>query len=164
MKLTIELVPNGSWFTNLRSALPATRWNKIRRDCYRKAGYVCEVCGGKGPKHPVECHEIWHYDDKRKIQRLDGTIALCPACHEVKHIGLAQIRGRLYPAVAHMAKVNGWKGTEGHRRAMEEVSCAFDKWRERSLHKWEIDISWLDNTAGVVVESQASEDSERGET
>lgn len=38
---------------------------------------------------PVECHEVWDYDDDRKIQRLERRVALCPACHEVKHAGLA---------------------------------------------------------------------------
>ena len=61
-KLTIELVPKTSWFTNLRSLVSKEQWDKIRNKVYWKAGYKCEICGSKGPKWPVECHEIWHYD------------------------------------------------------------------------------------------------------
>ena len=39
-------------------------------------------------------HEVWDYDDARRVQRLVRLIALCPACHEVKHLGLAAKRGR----------------------------------------------------------------------
>lgn len=143
-RLTIELVPQTSWFTNLRSELPASEWDKIRRKCYRDAGYVCEVCGGRGPAHPVECHEIWRYDDGNKVQKLCGVIALCPSCHEVKHIGLANMRGNLGRAINHMARVNGWTPSE----ANAAVNAAFDVWRDRSEHKWTVDISWLDRTKG----------------
>ena len=26
------------------------RWERIKRECYKKAQYKCEICGGKGPK------------------------------------------------------------------------------------------------------------------
>ena len=139
--LTIELVPQTSWFTNLRSELSGAEWDKIRRKCYRDAGHVCEVCGGVGPAHPVECHEIWHYDDSAKVQKLSGVVALCPACHEVKHIGLANMKGNLGRALAHMARVNGWTVAE----AEDAVDAAFDVWRGRSEHKWNIDIKWLES-------------------
>jgi hypothetical protein len=47
-------------------------------------------------------------DDDRKIQRLEQLVALCPACHEVKHAGLASKRGRLSAVIAHLAEVNHW--------------------------------------------------------
>jgi hypothetical protein len=112
-RLTIELVPETAWFRNLRSEISGEAWDKIRKDCYKNAGYVCEICGGVGQRHPVECHEIWEYDDGDKRQILRGVIALCPSCHEVKHIGLTQMRGGLDRAVSHMAEVNGW-GNDGH--------------------------------------------------
>ena len=74
--LTVELVPRGQWGANLRSELPKKDWDRLRREQYKKAGYVCEICGGKGSRHPVECHEIWHYDEDTNTQRLDGLIAL----------------------------------------------------------------------------------------
>jgi len=72
--LTIELVPKGQWGSNLRSELSTKDWDTLRRESYHLASYKCEVCGGVGPRHPVECHEIWHYDDAYHVQRLDGLI------------------------------------------------------------------------------------------
>jgi len=106
---------------------------------YIKADYACEICRGVGPTHPVECHEIWEYDDKDKIQRLLGLISLCPRCHEVKHIGLAQVKGNLDRATSHLAKINKVSYSYAHA----QVRAAFDVWAQRSKHKWTLDISWL---------------------
>lgn len=136
--LTIELVPKTAWFKNLRSELPKEQWDKLRKECYRKANYVCECCGGKGNKWPVECHEIWAYDDKKKKQTLLGLIALCPSCHEVKHIGFASVRGRLDAATQHLANVNRWS----FRKSKEYIDEAFKLWEKRSAYEWELDITW----------------------
>ena len=137
--LTIELVPSTVWYKNLRSELTSAQWDYIRKECYRKAGYVCEVCGGVGPKWPVECHEIWEFDDAHLTQTLRGLIALCPSCHEVKHIGLAGKRGRGSIAQNHLAKVNGWTTNQ----AQEYIRKAFQIWKKRSQKEWALDISWI---------------------
>jgi len=140
MDLIIELVPKSSWYSNLRSELPKEDWDRIRRESYRKAEYKCEICGGVGPNHPVECHEIWHYDESENIQRLDGVISLCPDCRQVKHIGLAGIVGKKEQAIDHLAKVNGWP----RELAEEHVQEAFAEWARRSTKKWTLDLSWLE--------------------
>lgn len=139
MKLSVELVPKTSWFKNLRSMLTPGDWDRLRRGTYRKADYRCEICDGQGPNHPVECHEIWHYDDKRHQQILTGLIALCPACHQVKHIGLASIQGKFEQALNHLMQVNRW--TE--HQAIRHIKAAGKKQRERNKFKWEVDISWV---------------------
>lgn len=140
MKLTIELVPATSWFSNLRSLLTPEEWNKIRKGCYKHANYKCEICNGVGPAHPVECHETWEYDEENNVQKLIGLIALCPSCHEVKHIGLAGIKGRHDEAVAHFCKVNNCAKTE----AEKYIKDAFEVWNKRSQREWVLDISLLE--------------------
>lgn len=138
MKLTIELVPKTAWNNNLRSHLSKSEWDKVRKKCYGSANYVCEICGGKGPKHPVECHEKWDFSEG-KI-KLIGLIALCPSCHECKHIGLAGIRGRGEIAINHFMKVNG----VSRQVAQAYIREAFELYRERSKRKsWEVDFSYL---------------------
>ena len=143
--LTIELVPKSSWYANLRSELPKEEWNTLRRACYRKAGYVCEVCGGTGDRWPVECHEVWEYDDTHKNQKLVGLIALCPSCHQVKHIGLAKVRGRLEEATEHLSKVNGWDV----EKCEQYIEDQFDVWRRRSEFSWELDLSFLQDSGRI---------------
>jgi 5-methylcytosine-specific restriction endonuclease McrA len=138
MKLLIELVPSTAWEDNLRNRVEADEWDQLKSWCYRKAGYRCQICGGKGPKHPVECHEIWDYKDG--IQKLTGLIALCPACHEVKHFGRAQIVGREKAAIKHLMKVNDWTKQE----ALDHIEEAFEVWEIRSQRDWTLDLSWVE--------------------
>jgi hypothetical protein len=139
--LTIELVPSSSWYNNVRSNVPPAQWDQLRHRCYQDAGHHCEICGGQGPEWPVECHEIWQYNKTTAVQRLVRLIALCPRCHEVKHIGLTEMNGGLARAVRHLAKVNGWTKT----KALRYVDHCYDVWNRRSLIQWTLDLSWLDN-------------------
>ena len=66
--LTIELVPRTSWYRNVRSNVSREEWERLKKITFSRAGYVCELCGGRGRKWPVECHEVFEYDDKRYIQ------------------------------------------------------------------------------------------------
>lgn len=137
--LTIELIPKTSFFKNLRSELPQSQWDALRRMTYKNANYKCEVCGGKGSKHPVECHEIWEYSGS--IQKLIGLIALCPKCHMVKHWGLTQLRGLEHVAFAHLKQVNNWS----HKQVQEHIKEAAELWHERNKIKWKLDLTWIEN-------------------
>jgi len=149
-RLTIELVPQTSWFNNVRSIVTQEEWNHIRKFIYQRAGYVCEICGGRGSKHPVECHEVWKFEERpdndSHLQTLVDLIALCPACHQVKHIGLSLHRGLGEQATRHLMYVNGMTEDEAYAYIQE----AFRIWEERSNHQWEVDISRL----GAILKSE----------
>jgi hypothetical protein len=134
--LTVEMVPRTAWFTNLRSALSKEDWDRLRRLVYERAGNRCEICGGRGGAHPVECHEVWEYDDRERVQRLAGLVALCPACHEAKHMGRASSVGRGGAARAHLARVNGWSMADVELYLETE----FEVWSRRSGHEWQPDL------------------------
>jgi len=140
MILTIELVPASSFYNNVRSNVSQAEWDVLRKDCYKKAEYKCEVCSGKGPKHPVECHEIWNYDDESCEQTLKGLIALCPNCHSTKHFGYARISGKEKEIKAHMMKINCLTD----KQADDYIEEVFNIWEERSKKKWTLDISFLE--------------------
>lgn len=139
IRLTIELVPRTCWYSNVRSNVSENEWAMLRRTTAAQANYRCEICGGRGDRWAVECHERWEYDDARHVQKLLGLIALCPACHEVKHIGLAGVKGRGEIAVKHLAKVNGWT----IEQADAYVGECFDVWKKRSEYNWDLDMSYL---------------------
>ncbi len=145
-RLTIELVPQTCWFSNVRSEVSPADWDQLRKTTSHNAGGRCQVCGGRGPKWPVECHEIWYYDDNHHVQTLVGLLALCPACHEVKHMGLANIRGRGEIAARHLATVNGWTPQEAERY----IAAQFALWQRRSAFQWTLDMSWLEEN-GITV-------------
>lgn len=141
MKLSIELVPSSCFYDNVRAIITKEQWDIVRKRVYDTAWHVCEICEGVGPKHPVEAHEIWHYDDENKIQSLYKILALCPDCHQVKHIGLARIHGKFDKALKHFMKINKMKKD----KALVYIEEQFAIWEERSKHKWTLDISELKN-------------------
>jgi hypothetical protein len=140
-KLSIELVPSSAWFSNVRDIVSKAQWDIIRKQVYSAAYDVCEICGGVGAKHPVEAHEIWSYNEASGIQKLEKILALCPSCHQVKHIGLAQLQGKLEQAIKHFMKINGVKRPE----ALSYIESQFKIWEERSKLKWILDLEELSN-------------------
>jgi len=150
--LFVDLVPSSAWFSNLRSILTDSEWGVCKKLCYTRANYKCEVCGGVGAKWPVEAHERWIYTlkDGVRTQKLVDVVALCPACHEVSHIGLACKNGREAVAIKHLMKVNKWTKQE----AYSHVNEAFAKFERRSKRPWTLDATWI--LSGTVKFSTAT--------
>ena len=140
LKLTIELVPKTSWCSNVRTKTARAQWDKIRLKCYNDAHDMCEICGKTGTNGRIECHEIWDYDDENHIQKLIGLIALCPKCHQVKHAGLAQIKGKINEVISQLSKINKISNYD----AEEMLREAFMQYHSRSCHEWTVDISYID--------------------
>lgn len=150
-ELTVELVPSTCWYTNVRSQVSAADWETCKRFVRDRSGGRCEICGGRGPRWPVECHEIWEYEEiadrerpTKRIQRLTGLIALCPKCHECKHIGRAEAIGRLEAAIIHLTMVNQWSWLY----TLAHIEAAREQWARRSKYQWILDISYLTEVLG----------------
>jgi 5-methylcytosine-specific restriction endonuclease McrA len=141
-KLTVELVPSTSFYTNVRSILPSSEWDRLRKASYKKAKFKCEICKesglDQGFRHALECHEIWDYK-KDGTQLLKGLISLCPKCHQVKHIGRTIAIGKKKQAYAHIAKVNKWDKSEVELY----IGSCFQEHKERSKIKWKLNLRIL---------------------
>lgn len=139
MKLKIELVPSTVWESSLYKLLPRKVWNNIRNEIIRERERKCQICSET--EGIMNLHEIWKYDDRKHIQKLEGFILLCKMCHHVKHIGLAGIlanQGKLdYEKVMeHFCKVNGCTKKEFE----EHKAKAFEIWQKRSRLQWKQDF------------------------
>lgn len=137
--LYVDLVPTSAWFSNLRAELSPGEWKSCAAFVAKRAGYCCEICEGRGPKWPVECHERWAFDEATGVQKLVALEALCPDCHEATHIGLAQARGHYERAAGHLMRVNGWSEDEVKSHLREAVTV----FRRRSDRPWQLDASHL---------------------
>lgn len=161
LRLTVELVPSTCWYTNVRSSVTKEQWDFIRKQVYSAAYDTCEICGGIGDKWPVECHEVWNYDDANHIQKLLRMIALCPKCHAVKHAGRSlMIDGEMDNILLHFNKVNKcknkWKTFNSH------LSKCVQIWHARSAFEWKLDISHLKNY-GIDITKLTQENYEENE-
>lgn len=141
-RLEIELVPKSCWWSNVRSQVTTAEWEVCKRFVRQRSGGRCEICGGKGPKWPVECHETWQYDDDAEVQTLVGLIALCPDCHAAKHIGRTLKVGPEVQAqriLSHIMTVNRW----GYAHLESYLETVFAIWSIRSTLTWGLDVSYL---------------------
>ena len=139
LKLQIELVPASCLWSNVRSNVGEDHWSHIRRIVFEKANFLCEICAGRGRRHPVECHDVWVFEKHSLTQRLHSFQALCPYCHEVKHLGLTGLRGNGKRAFARFVKLNQLD----EQRAVKIENALFKQWEIRSDYYWKLDISHL---------------------
>ncbi len=143
LKLEIELVPESSWKNNIRNLLGKKAWKKLRIKVTDDFNHSCGICGVRDKI--LHCHEIWKYDDKKHVQKLEGFIPLCKMCHAIKHIGYAKIqsdRGELNweKMIRHFAKVNNCD-----RKIFEKYyQKSAIKWTRRSKYKWKVYIGKFD--------------------
>lgn len=136
--LKIDMVPSTSWGNSLHRHLPSGVWKSLREKTLISSGYKCTICGSTEKLH---CDEVWAYDNRKKVQSLVRLQILCSMCHFVKHIGHAGVlarEGKLdYSAVVeHFLAVNNCDLI-----IFEEHACrAKMLWKERSKHKWKVDL------------------------
>ena len=137
-KLKFELVPDGCWYSNLRSILKPSAWDIIRRDAYKRADGKCMICGRWTKR--LEAHEKWSYDEEKALQKLEDVVALCHNCHEVKHISRTQLVGRGMEAMEHFIKVNRCTQMDFHA-ALQEANEEY--FRRNRVEGWVTDVTWL---------------------
>jgi hypothetical protein len=131
--LYVDLVPQRSWFSNVRSHVAPRERDRLGRHVYRRADFRCEVCGAAGS---LQAHERWRYEDAVGAQTLIRLICLCEDCHTATHFGLARVLGKDPVAMRHLCKVNRWTPLE----AEAHVEGAFAEWRQRSMREWRLDM------------------------
>lgn len=142
LKLTLELVPVSTWGQSLAQLLPQPVWDTVRREVYSNAGYQCEVCDTRGVV--LHAHEIWEYDDRKRVQKLVGFICLCEDCHAIKHWGRTTAmanagklpRDYVEELKKHFCKVNNCSRDDFENHVVQ--SMAMSHKRNRKIYK----IDW----------------------
>ncbi|QNP48392.1 HNH endonuclease [Diaphorobacter aerolatus] len=141
------MVPFTMHGANVRSRISSEEWKKVCKVVHKQAGlkHHCQICrqSGKdqGFEWPVECHEKWHYDDKRHTQTLTGMLSLCPMCHKAKHYGLAVKQGYERQVRKHLMRVNRWSEAQLDVYISESMATV----KERSAYTWTLDLTYLNN-------------------
>lgn len=107
LKLEIQPIPISSWGISLATKLDKDKWDEIRHEVYRRADYACQIC--RSTDRELHCHEVWGFDDKKKIQRLVRLECCCKLCHDVHHFGRSkEVYGKAYieKLIKHWCEVN----------------------------------------------------------
>jgi len=104
-------------------------WSSLPRD-------RCVICNSKAS----DIDEFWDYyvDGNRGIARLVSLRSLCSSCHLAKHIGYANVTGRLEEALKQLAKVNNLTPLDVYILIDEVYSI----WRMlNAITSWRIEIA-----------------------
>lgn len=107
LKLKIEPIPNSTWGISLANKLPPNEWKDIRQKTYRDSDYRCEICGSTD--RSLHCHEVWIFDDRRRIQHLVRFECCCELCHDVHHFGRTfVVKSKSYQerCIGHWCRIN----------------------------------------------------------
>lgn len=137
-KLEFELVPDACWGVNLRSLLPKNTWDFLRKDAKSRANGRCMICGRKTDR--LEGHEMWSYDAKNGVQKLEDIMSICHDCHSVIHIGFTQLKGNIERAENHYMKVNNCS----YAQYKKELGLANEKHRKlNEVKEWSLDLTFL---------------------
>ena len=136
-KLWANLIPQKSFYANLRKVLTKKKWDLLRNSVYEKDSYKCFICGVSGVK--LEAHENWKYDYINSIQKLHDVNALCKMCHLNNHLGLAAILARegklnYHKVVEHWCKTNNEEIT----RFRDYDEKVYKLWNLRNQFDWKI--------------------------
>ncbi len=142
MLLDFELVPDGCWYSNLRTLLKKSQWDILRKNAYERAEGKCMICSAK-PKR-LEAHERWSYNEKTCVQKLEDIIAVCHLCHSVIHIGRTQLMGEEDKAIKHFTKVNKCSYAD-YRKALGQANIIHQR---RNKIEWQLDLSKLEEIIG----------------
>lgn len=138
MKLNFELIPDGCWYSNLRTVLKPSQWDILRKDAYKRAQGKCMICGAKVTR--LEAHERWDFNKQTKVQKLVDIIAICHSCHSVIHIGRTQLLGDEEKAIKHFTKVNNCNYAT-YRKCLGEANIKHQELNK--VDEWGLDIAYL---------------------
>ena len=157
--LYVDLVPSSAWAQNVRDVVSNSDWCRLRNFARDRAHWRCEICDavfGKGKRARtcssfLEVHERWSYDsvDQRTgIMVLKRLVAMCTVCHQVTHLGRAELMGQGQAAMSHLMHVRGCNVAQ----AMEMRAQAERLFNLRSLMSWQLDLTMLSDSGVAVVD------------
>ncbi len=137
-KLKFGLVPDGCWGFNLSHLLTRKAWEVVRKDAKIRSLGKCAICGA--PITTFEAHEVWSYNEKKGIQKLEDVIAICRDCHMAIHIDRTALKGNLERAEEHYMKVNN----VSYSQMKLDLKLAHEEHKRRNLvSEWSTDFTWL---------------------
>lgn len=141
----LSLIPKNIWYINLRTMLSVDEWNIISKRIRVEQEYTCFCCKVslnelKSTKY-FHAHEMWWFDDTKKIVDLKAILCVCWKCHESMHLGFASVKNNYKQAFGHLMKVNKWN----YETANIYVESSFEKWSQNSNIDWKFNISSFEN-------------------
>lgn len=152
--LFVDLIPSTCFFTNVRSCVERSDWDRLRTHIYERARQRCECCGvdcKASTTTRMEAHERWSFEEgpgSRRRQRLVRLVALCRECHQATHMQLSDVSGWGEASRLHLRKVTGMTEEECEQHIAQAYALA----EARSDGPWDLDLGLIKDSGIAVVQ------------
>lgn len=85
--LTMPNIPLPLHRLNPRKVLGREAWGIMRKTCFKKAQYKCEVCGRHLTERSAQAHELYSYSYMTGTAIFVRCVCICDICHKGIHSG-----------------------------------------------------------------------------
>lgn len=133
----VSLIPKPLWGRNVRAIVSQETWEYLRLEFHAESRKVCRIC--KAASKHLDLHEVFYYDDVRRVQALVDLVPVCPLCHHVLHMGYSHAIGRSELSKERLVQVLGISSPA----AEKVIGDLFREWQSRSAVMYKQDFSWL---------------------
>lgn len=119
-----------------RTFIPSSKWKQISLET-RKDNKCC-ICGWQ--TNQLDTHELYSYDTKTKIIKLEKLLPVCKDCHNTIHIGRVRVMvSQGYLPITEISRLE--ERTKNMFGKYEEDTTFF---QEVGAHNgWKLDLSLL---------------------
>ena len=143
--LGMPVIPPQMFFMAPRNFMGPKAWNKMRKECYEKAGYKCEVCGYQCEPGKMHAHEVYDIDYKTGESKFIRPVGLCIWCHlynihvsraltEYKHGNPIYSAERLLEATEHGFQViEKWNNSHSEEEKIKKHAALLEFLRQKEL-------------------------------
>lgn len=148
-KIRFEFVPYNQSNRNVRSYLEYKtgdykKWQSIRNYIEFEADSVCSICGKSSTEYAktyhTDCHEVWYYDYKTRMQKLKRLEALCIVCHNIKHANQHKKDNEYFLLLMQVySGLNGIDLEQAYKEYDDNINVRYS----RNNIKYKLDLSYL---------------------
>lgn len=143
--LGMPVIPPQMFFMAPRNFMGPAAWNKMRKACYEKAEYKCEICGYQCEPGKMHAHEVYSINYKTGESKFIRPVGLCIWCHlynihvsraltEYKHGNPIYSSERLLEAIEHGFKViEEWNKSHSEEEKIRKHAALLEYLRQDEL-------------------------------
>ncbi len=137
----LDPISNQSWFTSTPLHCSKRYWEQIEILFKEFHKCQCAICDAQKSDDEIDVQELWHFDDKRKIQKLICYYPICINCQDYSYMPSDPGGEERQSFVDFFKTVNKWSADQANDHINQAL--ALQKMRDQS--DWIVDVAYMVN-------------------
>lgn len=142
----LDPISNQSWFTTTALHCSKRYWEQIGILLKGFHNCECAVCGVQKTEDEIDIQELWHFDDKYKIQKLLCYYPICINCQNHSYTPSEPDSEENESFFEFFKTINQWSAEQVKDHINQAV--ALQKMRDQS--EWIVDVEYLVTELNIV--------------